>query len=193
MSHSKSAIQDIRDIRAVLRGDTHAYAQLVSRYQNMAFSLAVGIVKNSEDAEEVVQDAFVKAFISLKKFREDSRFSTWFYKIVYRTALTASAKRMRFAPISTDDITVANQEKDEYSPALEDEISHQEVHAVLSLLNEKERTVLTLYYLQEHNVEEVSEILSAKASVIKMWLYRARATFAQKYNELYVNKLTPQI
>ena len=75
-------------LRLVLEGDVSKFSWFIDRYKGMAFSIAYRVVNNKEDAEEVVQDAFLKAFKSLDKFRRDSKFSTWFYRIVVNTALT---------------------------------------------------------------------------------------------------------
>ena len=81
---------DKKIIGQVIKGDVSAYALLVNKYQSMAFTLALSITKNREDAEEVAQDAFVKAYNNLNTFKGKSKFSTWLYQIIYRTALSKS-------------------------------------------------------------------------------------------------------
>lgn len=77
-------------IKSILAGDTKSFSCLVAKYQQMAFTIAFRILENREEAEEVVQDAFVKMYRALPSFQFGSKFSTWFYKIVYNTAITAS-------------------------------------------------------------------------------------------------------
>lgn len=75
-------------IRQIIAGETSRFTYFVDTYKDMAFTVAFRIVNNTADAEEVVQDAFVKAYTSLHTFRQDSKFSTWLYKIVVNTALS---------------------------------------------------------------------------------------------------------
>ena len=80
-------------IEKVLAGDSNAFSGLIDRYKDMVYTLAIRIVKNNEDAEEVAQDSFIKAFEKLDSFKGSSKFSTWLYTIVYRTALTKVRKK----------------------------------------------------------------------------------------------------
>src|SRR6476620_5181411 len=80
-------------LEKAIRGDKAGLEYLVSAYKNLAYTIAIRIVLNREDAEEVVQDAFMKAFASLSKFKKASKFSTWLYRIVYNTALTSKASK----------------------------------------------------------------------------------------------------
>ncbi|MCB9247919.1 MAG: hypothetical protein H6613_04915 [Ignavibacteriales bacterium] len=89
-------LTDIEIIDSVQKGNTNDYTLIIDRYKNKAFSLLVNILKNKMDAEEALQDSFIKAFNSLDSFRRESQFSTWFYKIVYNTGLTIiSAKKKK--------------------------------------------------------------------------------------------------
>ncbi len=84
---------DIKLIKLVKAGDVGSYAQLIDNYQHMAFTLAKSIVKNKEEAEEVTQDAFFKAYKALDKYKGDAGFSTWLYRIVYNTAISKIRSR----------------------------------------------------------------------------------------------------
>ena len=81
-------LSDFEIIESVLKGNDNDFALIVDRYKDRAFSLLCGIVKNQMDAEEALQDSFIKAFNALKSFRQEAKFSTWFYKIVYNTGIT---------------------------------------------------------------------------------------------------------
>lgn len=80
-------------INLIIDGDTNAFAVLVNRYKDLVFTLALRMLKNREEAEEVSQDAFIKAYKSLNKFKGDSKFSTWIYKITYNTSLDRIKKK----------------------------------------------------------------------------------------------------
>jgi len=104
--------EDGQYIKRVLNGETNAYAFLVNKYKPMVFSLALRMLKNREDAEEVAQDAFVKAYQSLSQFRGGARFSTWLYRIVYNTAVSRF-RRSSYEVLSIDDKGVEEKETDE--------------------------------------------------------------------------------
>src|SRR5882672_3320260 len=88
-----TGLNDIEIIGKVLSGDQQAYALLVNRYQSYVFTLALRFTKNREDAEEVSQDIFIKAYRALADFRSASKFSTWLYTIVNNTCITFLRKR----------------------------------------------------------------------------------------------------
>ena len=93
---------DIEIINRILSGDSNAYGELVKKYQNYVFTLALRFTHNREDAEEVAQDIFIKAFRSLADFKGNSKFSTWLYTIVYTTSITFLRKK-RLETTSIDD------------------------------------------------------------------------------------------
>ena len=93
---------DIEIINRILSGDSNAYGELVKKYQNYVFTLALRFTHNREDAEEVAQDIFIKAFMSLADFKGNSKFSTWLYTIVYTTSITFLRKK-RLETTSIDD------------------------------------------------------------------------------------------
>ncbi len=138
-------------LRLVLEGDVSKYSYFIDKYKGMAFSIAYRIVNNREDAEEIVQDAFLKAFRSLGKFRGGSKFSTWFYRIVVNTSLT----RVRStAPQSSSldendagDLLVQNVE----STYRNLDLSEQKalINEALDELSMEDRLLLTLYYLND--------------------------------------------
>ena len=90
-----SAISDQHYIDKILQGETNSFAVLVDRYKDMIFTLALKMVKNREEAEEVAQDTFIKIYNSLNKFKGDSKFSTWIYKIAYNTCLDRLKKNKK--------------------------------------------------------------------------------------------------
>src|ERR1700744_1271802 len=98
----QSKLSDIELIEQTLRGDQTAYASLVKRHQRFVFTLAMRFAKSREDAEEIAQDCFVKAYRSLSSFQQQSKFSTWLYSIVYTTAMSALRKK-RVETASIDD------------------------------------------------------------------------------------------
>ena len=164
-------------IRNIIEGDVSKFSYFVENYKNMAFSIAFRIINNTEDAEETVQDSFVKAFKSLHKFRKDSKFSTWFYKIVVNSSLSKIKKK--HLEVSSDidlinakGVIIENVGSAYKSLTLADQKKYIDI--ALGELNYEERLILTLYYLNENTIEEVSEITGIRKENLKMKLLRAR-------------------
>lgn len=163
-------------IDKVLTGDESAFSFLVEKHKHMAYTLALRMVKIREDAEEVAQDAFVKAFYSLKNFRYESKFSTWLYKIIYHISITRLRKK-QFEVISIDDDYYRNFDITETGHFL-DQLSLKEqnglIHKAIGRLSAEEGAHITLYYLGESSIKELATITGESKSNIKVKLYRAR-------------------
>ena len=127
--------QDHKYIKRVLAGDRNAYAVLVDRYKDMVFSLALKLMHNREEAEEIAQDAFVKAYRSLSGFKGNSRFSTWLYRIVYNTAIS-SLRRKEVEKVQMDEANLPDIEFTESSSSYV--ARRKEERKKLSLFNVRE-------------------------------------------------------
>lgn len=174
MSRSDNSI-----IENILEGETRAYATIIDRYKDQALTLSVRLLGNRADAEEAVQDAFVRAFRSLDQFRGDAKFSTWFYRIVYNTCLTRLSRR-RAAPLSLDDEEHLSDSQlwDDAIPSPIEELEAAElrnaVREGLARLPVKYRSALTLFYLEEMSYEEIAAILEQPIGTVKTLLFRGR-------------------
>ncbi|WP_420573610.1 RNA polymerase sigma factor [Kordia sp.] len=163
----------IEQIRA---GNVNAYAMLVNKYKAMTFTLALRIVGNREDAEEVAQDTFVKAYKALDTFQGTSKFSTWLYRIVYNTSLDYVKKNKRVVlsehidAINESDIGVM-QDAMSYLEAKE---KKETIEKALYKLPEEERILLTLFYFEELSLKEISEIVKISYDNVKIKLHRSR-------------------
>lgn len=149
---------------------------LVSRYQQLVYTVVYRVVKNREQAEEIAQDTFVKAYTSLSGFRGDSAFSSWLYMIAYRKALDAIKANKRI--IRSDRIEeILENEIGPIHDALEymQEQERKEIirNSILKL-SEDEAVIITLYYFEEKSVKEIVEIIGLSADNIKIKLYRSR-------------------
>jgi RNA polymerase sigma factor (sigma-70 family) len=178
-------------IHKVLAGDIPAYSELVNRYSGMVFTLAYNIILNREDAEEIAQDVFVKAFTSLRSYKEQSKFSTWLYRIVVNTAL--NKKKLR--KFITTDIT-AEITEDEFAdahsllqPQYERADIKQFVQKAVNVLPDNERICITMYYLNELSVNEISELTGITVANIKVLLHRGRKRLYAKLDELLKTEL----
>ncbi|MBN1398186.1 MAG: sigma-70 family RNA polymerase sigma factor [Bacteroidetes bacterium] len=163
-------------LRLVLEGNASKFSYFVDKYKGMAFSIAFRIVDNREDAEEIVQDAFLKAFRSLDKFRRDSKFSTWFYRIVVNSSLSrARNKRPELSNIDAEDIDDVVVESVESAYRSLDLLDQKKfVNQALEELSIEDRLLLTLYYLNENSIDEITEITDITQNNVKMKLHRAR-------------------
>ena len=174
-------------INEVLAGEIAAYSVLVNRYSSMVFTLAYNIMLNREDAEEVAQDAFVKAFTALSSFKQQSRFSTWLYRIVVNTALN---KKKVHKLITTDITEQVMEDEQAYAlPQYEKEDMKVFVqHAVNTLLC-NERVCITMYYLNELSVSEIGELTGITTANIKVLLHRGRKHLYTTLNALLKTEL----
>ena len=173
-------------IERILAGDTQSFSCLVAKYEKMAYTIALRILENREEAEEAVQDAFVKMYRALSDFHFDSKFSTWFYRIVYRTALTALRQQRMFVSYEeAGPVDLSNDEVESATALLEREDRKEMIARTLKKLPADEALLLTLYYLEECSVEEICQITELSASNVKVKLFRIMALIIQEKKRVY--------
>jgi RNA polymerase sigma factor (sigma-70 family) len=160
-------------IRQVLAGDTDAFRYFIQTYRDMAFTLAMSMLKDENSAKEVVNDAFVNAYKALPKFKQTSKFSTWFYRIVVNEALRRlNARRMDKIDFVNDyDVEPAT---DDLVLPLEERERKILINEALDRLPPDESLVLRLFYLEECSIKEVESITGWSSSKVKVSLHRAR-------------------
>ena len=163
-------------IKKVLDGNLASYAILVEKHKSLAYTLALRISKNHEDAEEIAQDSFLKAYNSLNSFKQESKFSTWLYKIIYNSAISRFRKK-HIDSFSMDDSLIKESFHEEYDDGLS--IMHLKerkkiISEAISRLKENEGVVMTLFYLSENSTKEIEEITGFTNSNIKILLHRGR-------------------
>ena len=179
-------------IDKVLNGDLSAYSKLVDNHKDMAFSIALKIVRVREDAEEITQDAFIKAYQKLSSFRKDSKFSTWLYRIVYNAAISHTRKR-RLESTQLTPGTIENYSVDEISEGVNQMDKKQQAKLVNKLIDQLpalEFTLINLYYRQELSIDEISGITDLSASNVKVKLYRIRKAMLRDVQKEVNNSLT---
>lgn len=168
-------ISDFDVIESVKKGNSADFSILIDRYKNKAFSLLKRMLKNEFDAEEVLQDCFLKAYNSLSGFKQESKFSTWFYKIVYNTALTRLSSKKR--KIENEMSSVEDHFELEYKSNV-NEMDNREMSVLLkkliSQLPENRAAVISMFYLDEMSCEEISEVMNISVTNVKVMLYRSR-------------------
>lgn len=166
---------DIHIIQRILNGETTLYEYFLNAYGQQVFTLIVRIVINQEDAEELTQDTFIKAFQHLSSFKGNSSFSTWIYSIAYNTAIS-HARKKKFDTFAMDDALLANISDQQVDEALNEEGEEQilKLNRAIEQLNSDERALITLFYHEEKPLTEVALILGLTESNAKVKLHRIR-------------------
>lgn len=163
-------------------GDSEAFSQLIEGYRNRMLRTATKVVRDPEDAEDVVQQAFTAAWVNLDKFRGDSAFSTWLTRITINEGLSVLRRRKRQhveiteqitdVTFSHDAIVLADEETPE-KQVIKDELKHL-VHQSLSVVKPAYRAAMSLRVLEDLSLEEISARLSIPVNTVKVHLFRGR-------------------
>ena len=175
---------DLYYIDQVLDGKVNAFSHIVERHKNNVFNLALRICGNREEAEEVAQDTFLKAFRSLGGFKMKSSFSTWLYRIAYNSSVSLIRKRkqgilsLEEFPADASDFLSASADEE---AALE-EYRRSLVAFALQKLGDDERAIITLFYYEDMDTEKIAQITGIGRQNVKVKLFRAR----QKMSEIII-------
>ena len=168
--------QDNIYISKVLEGDRNAFAYLVDKYKTMVYSLALRLVKDREEAEEISQDAFIKAYQSLASFKGKAKFSSWLYRIVYNTAIS-KLRQQPAGRVSLDESNIADtlyiESKQNYD-ALSAGERKKYLEKALDSLDMDEKMLVIMYYYEERDLDEIATIAGLTKTNTKVKLYRAR-------------------
>ncbi|GAB4026964.1 RNA polymerase sigma factor [Spirosoma gilvum] len=169
-------------IDKVKHGDSASYAFLVDRYKHMAYTIALRVMRNAEDAEDVAQEGFVKAYQQLHRFEGKSKFSTWLYTIVYRVAVTKlEQQRVATVPIYEEMAeTYTHQHQTTQLEHLQVSDQQKYIKDAIGRLPATEGLLITLYYLDEKSIREIEEITGLSESNIKVKLFRARKVLEEQ-------------
>lgn len=191
-SNDRMTIKDDQIIISqILEGDTNAFSILVDRYKDLVFTLALRMVKHREEAEEVSQDTFIKVYKSLSKFKGNSKFSTWIYKVAYNTCLDRLKKIKREYNVVTIDEYTEHQIKtlDNALDQMEALEHKKRIQHCLQMLPSDDSFLLTLYYFEELSLEEISKVVNLTANNVKVKLFRSR----KKLTTILKEQLEPEI
>ena len=169
-------MSDASYIEKVLNGETGCFAHLLERYSKQVFSLIVRIVGNREDAEELTQDVFIKAYESLSRFRRESSFPTWIYRIAYNMAISATRKKvMNTLPIDDLQLSEAPDEPSETDFGYSDtEMRITYLNRALEHLSPHERALILLFYKENQSMEDIAMITGLTATNVKTKMCRIR-------------------
>ncbi len=187
-----TGLNDNELISRVLSGDQQAYAGLVSRYQSYVFTLALRMVKSREDAEEVAQDSFIKAYKYLGDFKGASKFSTWLYTIVNNTAISfLRKKKVEIHSLDNEKVFEVADSKESGMGAnmIEQKSKMLMVNEAIAMLNPDDAQIITLFYKAEQSLEETAQILGIEINAAKVRLYRARTRLKEKMETYFAEEV----
>jgi RNA polymerase sigma-70 factor (ECF subfamily) len=183
-----TGLGDNEIISRVLQGEQNAYAELVTRYQGFVFTLVLRMIKSREDAEEVAQDVFIKAYRSLAGFRGESKFTTWLYTITNTTCITfLRKKKLDIHSLDNGKVFEAADNKDSGLRAnmIEQKSRVNMVNEAIAMLNPDDAEIITLFYKAEQNLEEIARILKVESNTAKVRLHRARTRLKEKMERYF--------
>lgn len=183
---------DSEIIGVVLRGDSAAYAGLVERYKAFVFTIVLRYIGSREDAEEVAQDVFVKAYRSLADFKGASKFSTWLYTIATTTCLTfLRKKKVEVQSLDNEKVFASADNLEGGVPANQIEQKNRVamVAEAIKLLSPDDAQVITLFYKAEQNLEEIAQIMGKEPNAVKVQLHRARTRLKEKLTKHFSGEL----
>jgi RNA polymerase sigma-70 factor (ECF subfamily) len=178
--------EDLYYIEAVRKGNVQAFSVLVEKYQKLVYTLALKLLKKPEDAEEMAQDTFVKAFQKLDSYEGKSKFSTWLYSITYNACVSELRKR-RIEFKSLDDTRITEQDEmkmHDYYREVKKEDQERYLNLALEKLPEDDQVLVTLYYYESQSMDEISMITGLTVSNIKVKIHRARKKMYEFLHEM---------
>src|ERR1700674_2107093 len=180
-------------VAAAKSGDGAAFEELVNRYERKIFRLTMNITRNREDAEDAMQDAFLKSYAHLKDFQEDSRFYTWLVRIAANEALIR-LRKIRPKQVSIDQRVAGDEDLmprklADWGPSPEQRFAQTEMHEILAKvidsLEPDFRIVFVLRDVEELSTEETAKALGISVPAVKSRLLRARLKLRQKLNRYF--------
>ena len=189
----QTGLPDNELITLVLKGDQQAYKVLVDRYQSYIFTLAYRLMQSREDAEEVAQDVFVKAYRSLADFKGGAKFSTWLYTIAHNTSITYLRKKKQKILAIDDEATftqLENQESDFKANQVEDKSKKAMVNRAIEMLAPDDAQIITLFYKGDQSLDEIATVMGMETNTVKVRLFRARQKLKEKMEKYFAEEVS---
>jgi len=187
-------LQDADIIQQVLRGQQQAFSVLVERYRHFVFTIALRYVSNREEAEELAQDTFVKAYRFLADFKSSSKFSTWLYAIAHNTCLSFLRKRQGVIIMAEEEQINLMAERSGMVEGASKQSEERSQNALLAKAIQKlpaqDAELVTLYYMAEQSIEEIGLITGMDSNNVKVKLFRARQRLKTIIEQHYSNELS---
>ena len=186
VSNHSDEISNSELVRKSQLGDKAAFEQLVIRHQDLVFSLAYKLTGNREMANDVAQEAFIRAWKAIEKFRGDSTFSTWIYRITVNTAWTLRKKAKKHNTLNIDDTyepIVIDEKKDPELVAINSDLSSVLINA-LDKIPIEQRIIVELKNIEGRSHKEIADYLDISVTAAKVRLHRAHQKLRQILEEV---------
>lgn len=161
-------------LKKVINGEADAFRYFIKKYKDIGYSLAMSVVKDEFNAQEILQTSFINAYSGLAAFNGKSKFSTWFYRILINEAFKALKKQKNNHNSTIDLISGKLAGSDYFEINAEEEEQKYYINEALKKINPNESLALRLFYLEECSIEEITEITGWSSSNVKVILHRAR-------------------
>jgi RNA polymerase sigma factor, sigma-70 family len=169
-------------VRSTLNGDKNAFARLMSLHKQRIFALGISFFRNEADADDFVQDVFIKAYTHLASFKGNSLFSTWLMRIAYNTAINSVNRRKEYLPLSDEEILVSSDSTPEEQQIRQ--LTKDAVRDAMAELPEKYAVCLDMYFSYDIPYQEICEITGYPVNTIKSHIFRAKKILRKKLEEL---------
>jgi RNA polymerase sigma-70 factor (ECF subfamily) len=176
----KVSVDDGRLVRRAQRGDQEAFAELVTCHQRYVYNLAYRLLRDADEAEDLAQEAFLRAWQGLSSFRGEAKFTTWLYRIVTNlcynrlTSLRRQLLNIGLEEAENPSAPLALPSNEEPAAAVAAAEQRAFLHRQIAALPAKYQLVITLFYLQEFSYQEIAQVLDLPLGTVKTHLFRAR-------------------
>lgn len=163
-------------IKEAIAGNRDALTKLIDSCKDISYNIALGIVKNREDAKDVVQESLMKVVMNIDRFRAESAFSTWLYKIVYNQSLRHIEKAKKQAGVDTEEYKTLFYREDDSKLT---DARYAAILEQIEQLPERDKHIVILFYLGEKSIKDIHEITGMSISNIKVNLHRIRKKLSE--------------
>jgi RNA polymerase sigma-70 factor (ECF subfamily) len=186
-------LNELELIQQLRAGDEQAFKSLVANYQDMVYNTALGIVQNSEDAEDVAQEVFIQVYRSIDQFKGDARLSTWIYRITTTKALDhirSRRRKKRFAFITSlfgpnDELVHEPVDFQHPGVALDRKEQAALLFRMIEQLPENQKVAFTLHKTEDLSYQEIAEVMKLSVSAVESLLFRARQNLRKLLEKHY--------
>ncbi len=165
-------IEDIALVRRSQSGDRDAFSELVRRHQHLVYNVSYRFMRDAAQAEDMAQEAFLKAYRLLSGFRGDCSFTTWMYRVTSSVCLTELSRRKRRGEVEMPQETGDNLATTEAVP--EETDLKEQIRRCVTYLSDRYATIITLYYLNGSSYDEIAQVMDVPLGTLKTWMFRAR-------------------
>lgn len=177
--------EELKIIERIKDGDTSLYNQLVSLHSPKILSIVRGVVRNREDAEEVAQDVFVKAYFSLSRFRGESSFSTWIFRIAYNMSISKTRGKRKESVLCDNLGYIPDHSAIDYEEKESKERVYKLLYETIEYLEPNDRFIILSFYNHDKSIREIATICSMTESNVKVKLHRIK----KRLNSLMEGKI----